>query len=117
MKRKKIKATYRNGVIEPLDRIDLPEGQELEVEFSDDNGQMDKCLSFLASQLRVLPPEKLYVNPNAKRLIEVMEKPPHLTDEDSEARKSRHIPTPHVDSARHINVTQRRSSHNIEWFC
>ena len=34
MKRKKIKATYRNGVIEPLDRIDLPEGQELEVEFS-----------------------------------------------------------------------------------
>ena len=34
MKRKKIKATYRNGVIEPLDRIDLPDGQELEVEFS-----------------------------------------------------------------------------------
>ena len=34
MKRKKIKATYRNGVIEPLDKIDLPEGQELEVEFS-----------------------------------------------------------------------------------
>ena len=30
----KIKAIYRNGVIEPLDRIDLPEGQELEVEFS-----------------------------------------------------------------------------------
>ncbi|RKU28000.1 hypothetical protein C6499_10705 [Candidatus Poribacteria bacterium] len=34
MKSKKIKATYRNGVIEPLDRIDLPDGQELEVEFS-----------------------------------------------------------------------------------
>lgn len=34
MQRKKIKATYRNGVIEPLDRIDLPEGQEPEVEFS-----------------------------------------------------------------------------------
>ena len=34
MKRKNIKATYRNGVIEPLVRIDLPEGQELEVEFS-----------------------------------------------------------------------------------
>ena len=33
MKRKKIKATYRNGVIEPLDKINLPEGQELEVEF------------------------------------------------------------------------------------
>ena len=34
MKTKKIKATYRNGVIEPLDKINLPEGQELEVEFS-----------------------------------------------------------------------------------
>lgn len=33
-KMKKIKATYRNGVIEPLVRIDLPEGQELEVKFS-----------------------------------------------------------------------------------
>ncbi len=33
-KRKKIKATYRNGVIEPLDKINLPEGQALEVEFS-----------------------------------------------------------------------------------
>ena len=29
----KIKATYRNGVIEPLHKINLPEGQELEVEF------------------------------------------------------------------------------------
>ena len=28
----KIKATYKNGVIEPLDKIDLPEGQALEVE-------------------------------------------------------------------------------------
>ena len=34
MKSKKIKATYKNGVIEPLDAINLPEGQELEVEFS-----------------------------------------------------------------------------------
>ncbi len=33
MKTKKIKATYRNGMIEPLDQISLPEGQELEVEF------------------------------------------------------------------------------------
>ena len=32
-KRKKVKATYRNGVIEPLDKIDLPEGQVLEIEF------------------------------------------------------------------------------------
>lgn len=29
----KIKATYRNGMIEPLHKINLPEGQELEVEF------------------------------------------------------------------------------------
>ena len=29
----KIKARYKNGVIEPLEKIDLPEGQELEVEF------------------------------------------------------------------------------------
>ncbi|MXZ00510.1 DUF104 domain-containing protein [Candidatus Poribacteria bacterium] len=28
----KIKATYKNGVIEPLDKISLPEGQALEVE-------------------------------------------------------------------------------------
>ena len=30
---KKIKATYKNGVIEPLDKLNLPEGQELELEF------------------------------------------------------------------------------------
>ena len=30
--RKKIRATYKNGVIEPLDEINLPEGQALEVE-------------------------------------------------------------------------------------
>ena len=34
MKRTKIKATYRNGVIEPSDKLNLPEGQELEIEFS-----------------------------------------------------------------------------------
>ena len=33
MERKKIKATYRNSVIEPLNKINLPEGQKLEVEF------------------------------------------------------------------------------------
>ena len=33
-KRKKVKATYRNGVIELLDKINLPEGQALEIEFS-----------------------------------------------------------------------------------
>ena len=30
--RTKIRATYKNGVIEPLDEINLPEGQALEVE-------------------------------------------------------------------------------------
>lgn len=29
----KIRATYKNGVIEPLDKLNLPEGQELELEF------------------------------------------------------------------------------------
>ncbi len=29
---KKIRATYKNGVIAPLDKINLPEGQALEVE-------------------------------------------------------------------------------------
>lgn len=29
---KKIRATYKNGVIEPLDKLNLPEGQELELE-------------------------------------------------------------------------------------
>ena len=33
MKKRKMKATNRNGVIEPLDKIDLPEGQALEIEF------------------------------------------------------------------------------------
>lgn len=33
MQREKIKATYRKGVIEPLDKINLPEGQALEIEF------------------------------------------------------------------------------------
>ena len=59
MKTKKIKATDKNGMIEPLDKINLPEGQELEVEFSDDNGQMYKCLSFPASQLQVLHQEPI----------------------------------------------------------
>ena len=29
----KIKARYKNGVIEPLEKINLPDGQELEVDF------------------------------------------------------------------------------------
>lgn len=39
----KIRATYKNGVIEPLDKIDLPEGQVLEVEI--------KTLRFAGSTL------------------------------------------------------------------
>ena len=37
----------------------LSNGEAFEVEFSDDNGQMYKCLSFLASQLRVLHQESV----------------------------------------------------------
>ena len=37
----------------------LSNGEAFEVEFSDDNGQMYKCLSFLASQLRVLHQEPI----------------------------------------------------------
>ena len=40
---KKIRATYKNGVIEPLDKINLPEGQVLEVEI--------KTLSSATSEL------------------------------------------------------------------
>lgn len=31
---KKIKATYKNGVIEPIEKLNLPDGQELEVVFT-----------------------------------------------------------------------------------
>ena len=37
----------------------LSNGEAFEIEFSDANGQMSKCLSFLASQLRVLPHEQV----------------------------------------------------------
>ena len=74
----------------------LSNGEAFEVEFSDDNGQMSKCLSFLVSQLKVLHQEPISgpeqkqesttgKNPTAQRLIKAMEKPPHLTDEDVEA--------------------------------
>ena len=74
----------------------LSNGEAFEVEFSDDNGQMYKCLSFLASQLTVLHHEPISEseqkqesttgkNPTAQRLIKAMEKPPHLTDEDIDA--------------------------------
>ena len=74
----------------------LANGEAYEVEFSDDNGQMYKCLSFPASQLKVLHHKPISEsaqkqepairkNPAAQRLIKAMEKPPHLTDEDIEA--------------------------------
>ena len=74
----------------------LSNGEAFEVEFSDDNGQMYKCLSFLASQLKVLYQKPISEskqkrqstiakNPIAQRLIEAMEKPLHLTEEDVEA--------------------------------
>ena len=74
----------------------LSKGEAFEIEFSDDNGQMYKCLSFPASQLRVIHHEPISEsaqkqapttrkNPAAQRLIKAMEKPPHLTDEDIEA--------------------------------
>ncbi len=41
----------------------LADGEAFEVEFSDDNGQMYKCTSFLASQLRVFQNEPLNADP------------------------------------------------------
>lgn len=63
----------------------LADGEAFEVEFSDDDGQMYKCTSFLASQLTVLQEKPLKKNAAAQRLIKWMGKPPHLTDEDIEA--------------------------------
>ena len=84
--------------------VEIPSnGEAYEVEFSDDNGQMYKCLSFLTSQLEVLSHKQIKAdsklqrdkqvkgitekgkNAAAQRLIKVMEKPPHLTEEDIEA--------------------------------
>ena len=42
----------------------LSNGEAFEVEFSDDNGQMSKCVSFLASQLRVLHEEPVKMRRN-----------------------------------------------------
>lgn len=81
----------------------LSNGEAYEVEFSNANGQMCKCVSFLASQLRGIPHEQIKAdaklqrdkrvkgitekgkNAAAQRLIKAMEKPPHLTEEDIEA--------------------------------
>ena len=63
----------------------LSTGEAFEVEFSDDNGQMYKCLSFLASQLKVLHHEPIKANPTAQRLIKAMKKPPYLTHSTVEA--------------------------------
>ena len=74
----------------------LANGEAYEIEFSDGNGQMYKCLSFSVSQLTTVHHEPLSgskqrqesekrKNPAAQRLIKAMEKPPHLTDGDIEA--------------------------------
>lgn len=60
----------------------LANGEAFEVEFSDENGQMSKCASFLESQLTLLQNESTKKNTTAQRLIKAMEQPPHLTDED-----------------------------------
>ena len=41
----------------------LSDGDAFEVEFSDDNGQMYKCLGFLASQLQVIHDEQIVTSP------------------------------------------------------
>ncbi len=63
----------------------LANGEAFEVEFSDENGQMYKCTSFLASQLTLLQNRPRKKNAAAQRLIKAMAKLPHLTDEDIEA--------------------------------
>ena len=81
----------------------LSNGEAFEVELGNTSGEKFKCVSFLASQLRVIPREQIKVdfqrqrdkrvkggtekgkNAAAQRLIKAMEKPPHLTDEDIEA--------------------------------
>ena len=93
-----LKRGYIGTVVEILSN-----GEAYEVEFSNTNGQMFKCVSFLDSQLRVIPHEQIKAdfqrqrdkrvkgvtekgkNAAAQRLIKAMEKPPHLTDEDIEA--------------------------------
>ncbi len=42
----------------------LADGDAFEVEFSDDNGQMYKCTSFPASQLKVIHDEQIVTNPS-----------------------------------------------------
>ena len=52
----------------------LSDGDAFEVEFSDDNGQMYKCLSFLASQLQVVlnePQKERRCTTPSKRLDKV----------------------------------------------
>ena len=56
----KIRATYKNGVIELLDKIDLPEGQVLEVEI--------KTLPSATSELSL--DQKREIDPENPRLNE-----------------------------------------------
>jgi len=52
----------------------LSDGEAFEVEFSDKNGQMYKSLSFLASQLWVIPDESMKVNLNNQSENHINEK-------------------------------------------
>ena len=51
----------------------LSNGDAFEVEFSDDNGQMYKCLSFLASQLQVIHDKQKVTNPTEQVNMERLE--------------------------------------------
>lgn len=51
----------------------LSDGDAFEVEFSDDNGQMSKCLSFLASQLQVIHDEQIVTDPTEQANIARLE--------------------------------------------
>ena len=51
----------------------LSNGEVYEVEFSDENGQMYKCTSLLASQLRVIHDEQIVTNPTEQVNIRPLE--------------------------------------------
>ncbi len=57
------KHNLRRGEIGTVVEI-LSDGEAFEVEFSDDNGQMSKCLSFFSSQLTLIQNEPINVNQN-----------------------------------------------------
>lgn len=71
----------------------LADGDAFEVEFSDDNGQMYKSLSFTENQLEVLPNEPLEANPKTTNkkldiLNDILKKYEKLDDHWENARQS-----------------------------